>query len=196
MAKAGSLETRYENIHKDLIDACRVGDRNAQFKIYKLYYKAMFNTSLRIVNDTAEAEDIMQESFLDAFQRLESYTGEGSFGSWLKRIVVNNSLDALRRFKDTVSFEEGVVDLPDENEDNQEAEIRFQAGEVMKAIRELPEEYRVIISLFLLEGYDHEEISGILNISNQLSRTRYSRARQKLLAILKENNYRKSFIYN
>ncbi|MCX6281225.1 MAG: sigma-70 family RNA polymerase sigma factor [Bacteroidetes bacterium] len=190
------METRYENIHKDLIDACRVGDRNAQFKIYKLYYKAMFNTSLRIVNDTAEAEDIMQESFLDAFQRLESYTGEGSFGSWLKRIVVNNSLDALRRFKDTVSFEEGVVDLPDENEDNQEAEIRFQAGEVMKAIRELPEEYRVIISLFLLEGYDHEEISGILNISNQLSRTRYSRARQKLLAILKENNYRKSFIYN
>lgn len=190
------METRYENIHKDLIDACRRGDRNAQFKIYKLYYKAMFNTSLRIVNDTAEAEDIMQESFLDAFQRLESYTGQGSFGSWLKRIVVNNSLDTLRKIKDTVSFEEEGIDLPEEHEDNHEAEVQFLVQEVTKAIQQLPEEYRVIISLFLLEGYDHDEISEILNISNQLSRTRYSRARQKLLAILKENKYKNVFIYN
>jgi len=195
-AKTGSLETRYENIHKDLIDACRRGERNAQFKIYRLYYKAMFNTSLRIVNDTAEAEDIMQESFLDAFQRLESYKGQGSFGSWLKRIVVNNSLDSLRRSKDTVSFEEEGMDLPENREEDHEAEIQFQAREVLKAIQQLPEEYRVIISLFLLEGYDHDEISEILNISNQLSRTRYSRARQKLLAILKENKYRNAFIFN
>lgn len=196
MAKTGSLETRYENIHKDLIDACRRGERSAQFKIYKLYYKAMFNTSLRIVNDTAEAEDIMQESFLDAFQRLAGYTGQGSFGSWLKRIVVNNSLDSLRRVKDTISFEEEGVDLSAENEESHEAEIQLQVHEVMKAIQQLPEEYRVIISLFLLEGYDHDEISEILNISNQLSRTRYSRARQKLLAILKENKYRNVFLYN
>ncbi len=196
LAKTGSLETRYENIHKDLIDACRRGERNAQFKIYKLYYKAMFNTSLRIVNDTAEAEDIMQESFLDAFQRLDSYAGQGSFGSWLKRIVVNNSLDSLRRLKDTVSFEEEGLDLPDEHEDDHEADIQFQVQEVMKGIQQLPGEYRIIISLFLIEGYDHEEISGILNISNQLSRTRYSRARQKLLEILKDNKYKNVFIYN
>ncbi len=196
MAKTGSLETRYENIHKDLIDACRRGERNAQYKIYKLYYKAMFNTSLRIVNDTAEAEDIMQESFLDAFQRLESYSGQGSFGSWLKRIVVNNSLDSLRRSKDTVSFEEEGLELPESGEESHEAEIQFQVQEVLKAIQQLPEEYRIIISLFLLEGYDHDEISEVLNISNQLSRTRYSRARHKLLAILKENKYRNAFIFN
>ena len=196
MAKTGSLETRYENIHKDLIDACRRGDGNAQFRIYKLYYKAMFNTSLRIVNDTAEAEDIMQESFLDAFQRLESYSGQGSFGSWLKRIVVNNSLDSLRRVKDIVSIDDAGLDMPEEKEENHEAEIRFQAQEVVKAIQLLPEEYRIIISLYLLEGYDHEEISEILNISNQLSRTRYSRARSKLLEILKESKYRNAFIYN
>ena len=196
LAKTGSLETRYENIHKDLIDACRRGDGNAQFRIYKLYYKAMFNTSLRIVNDTAEAEDIMQESFLDAFQRLESYSGQGSFGSWLKRIVVNNSLDSLRRVKDIVSIDDAGLDMPEEKEENHEAEIRFQAQEVVKAIQLLPEEYRIIISLYLLEGYDHEEISEILNISNQLSRTRYSRARSKLLEILKESKYRNAFIYN
>lgn len=190
------MDTRYENIHKDLIDACRRGDRNAQFKIYKLYYKAMFNTSLRIVNDTAEAEDIMQESFLDAFQRLDSYTGQGSFGMWLKRIVVNNSLDAVRRAKDISSLDEEKMDLPDEPEENHEAEIKLQVQEVLKAMQQLPDEYRIIISLFLLEGYDHDEIAGILNISNQLSRTRYSRARQKLLSILKENKYRNVFIYN
>jgi len=190
------LDTRYENIHKDLIEACRKGDRSAQFKIYKLYYKAMFNTSLRIVNDTAEAEDIMQESFLDAFQGMQNYSGQGSFGSWLKKIVVNNSLDAIRRAKDTVSLDEGTIDLQAESEENHESEIRFQVEEVMKAIRQLPDEYRVIISLFLLEGYDHDEISEILNISNQLSRTRYSRARQKLIAVLKENKYRNVFIYN
>lgn len=196
MAKYQELETVYENIHKDLIEACRRGDRNAQFRIYKLYYKAMFNTSLRIVNDTAEAEDIMQESFLEAFQRLDSYSGQGSFGNWLKRIVINNSLDSLRKSKEVVSIENEKVDLPDEPEENLESEIRFQVQEVLKAIQQLPEEYRVIISLFLLEGYDHEEISGILNISNQLSRTRYSRARHKLLEILKENKYRNAFIYN
>jgi RNA polymerase sigma-70 factor (ECF subfamily) len=193
--KTGSLEGKFENIHKDLIDACRQGDRNSQFKIYKLYYKAMFNTSLRIVNDTAEAEDIMQESFLDAFRRLDSYTGQGSFGNWLKRIVVNNSLDSLRRTKETVPLDE-IIDIPDQQEDNREAELNLQVAEVKKAIQQLPDEYRVVISLFLLEGYDHEEISEILSISNQLSRTRYSRARQKLLLILKENKYRNAFIYN
>ncbi len=196
LIKTGSLESRNENIHQDLIDACRRGDRNAQFKLYKLYYKAMFNTSLRIVNDTAEAEDIMQESFLDAFQRLDSYAGQGSFGSWLKRIVVNNSIDSLRRVRDTVSIEQAGIDLPEEQDDHSEADIRFRVEEVIKAIRQLPEEYRVIVSLFLLEGYDHDEISGILDISNQLSRTRYSRARQKLLLILKENSYHNVFNYN
>jgi RNA polymerase sigma factor (sigma-70 family) len=190
------LDPKIKNIHQDLIDACLRGDRNAQFKIYKLYYKAMFNTCLRIVNDTAEAEDIMQESFLDAFRRLPSYTGEGTFGNWLKRIVVNNSLDALRKRKDSVSIDEAEMDLPDTHEESHEEDIQLQVSEVKKAIKMLPDEYRIVLSLFLLEGYDHEEISEILNITNQLSRTRYSRARQKLLQILKENKHRNSFIYN
>lgn len=190
------MEDKYINIHQDLIDACRTGDRNAQFKIYKLYYKAMFNTILRIVNDTAEAEDIMQESFLDAFQRLNSYTGEGSFGSWLKRIVINRSLDYMRKEKETVPFDEVEYDMPDQFEESTEEEIQFKVAEVKKSIYLLPDEYRVILSLFLLEGYDHEEISQILKISNQLSRTRYSRARQKLLGLLKENSFNKMFSAN
>ena len=190
------MEGKFENIHKDLIDACRQGDRNAQFKIYKLYYKAMFNTCLRIVNNTAEAEDIMQESFLGAFQKIDTYSGEGSFGSWLKRIVVNNSLDVLRKSKDIVSLDDNDIDHPADEDQIDEAEIRFQVDEIKKAIMQLPDEYRVFISLFLLEGYDHEEISTILKISNNLSRTRYSRARQKVLQILKAEKVKKSFSRN
>jgi RNA polymerase sigma factor (sigma-70 family) len=190
------LEEIFRNIHQDLIDACKQGDRKAQFRIYKLYYKAMYNTSLRIVNDTAEAEDIMQESFLDAFRRLDSYSGEGSFGMWLKRIVVNNSLDTLRRRRETISYEVVEMELPATEDEYNEEEIELQVHAVREAIAMLPEEYRVVLSLFLLEGYDHEEISMILHISNNLSRTRYSRARQKLLQILKENRFKNKFIYN
>jgi len=190
------LDSAYINIHQELIDACKAGDRNAQFRIYKLYYKAMYNTSLRIVNDTAEAEDIMQESFLDAFRRLDSYTGEGSFGSWLKRIVINNSLDSLRKNRELVSIDEEVLDFPEAAEENFEADIQLRVQEVKEAIAQLPEEYRIVISLFLLEGYDHEEISEILNISNNTSRTRFVRAKQKVLKILKEKKIVGSFNYN
>lgn len=190
------MEGKYINIHQDLIDACIAGDRKAQFEIYKRYYKAMYNTSLRIVNDTAEAEDILQESFLDAFRRINSYSGEGSFGSWLKRIVVNRSLDFLRKAKDHVSLDEVNNDIPDHQEVVSEEEIQYQVNEIKKAIAGMQDDFRVILSLILFEGYDHEEVANALNISNQLSRTRYSRARQKLLALLKENSLMNSFSSN
>jgi RNA polymerase sigma factor (sigma-70 family) len=190
------LENAYINIHQDVIDACKSGDRNAQFRIYKLYYKAMYNTSLRIVNDSQEAEDIMQEGFLQAFLRIHSYTGQGSFGSWLKRIMINKSLDAIRKRKNLVSLEDETLEIPDIPEENKEDEIRLQIAEVKEAINELPEEYRVIINLFLLEGYHHEEISEILHITNNLSRTRFVRAKQKVLKILKEKKLKSSFNYN
>lgn len=190
------LEGKYKNIHEDLIEACKRGDRSAQFKIYKLYYKAMYNTALRIVNDTMAAEDVMQEAFLDAFRRLQGYTGEGSFGSWLKRIVVNKALDDLRKEKDMISIEEKELDFPEVVNENREEELTAEVEQVKKAITLLPEEYRIVITLFLIEGYDHEEISEILNITNQLSRTRYLRAKQKLLQILNSMKFKSSFIYN
>jgi RNA polymerase sigma factor (sigma-70 family) len=196
LSKIRVLENAYINIHQEVIDACKAGDRNAQFRIYKLYYKAMFNTSLRILNDTMEAEDVMQEAFLQAFQRIHTYTGEGSFGSWLKRIVTNKSLDAIRKRKLKVSFEEENIEFPDIAEENREEEMQLQIAEVKDAINELPQEYRVIITLFLIEEYSHEEISEMLNISNNLSRTRLVRAKQKVMKIIKEKKLKSSFNYN
>jgi RNA polymerase sigma-70 factor (ECF subfamily) len=172
-----------KQIHNDLIRRCRENDREAQFELYKIFYKPMYNTSLRILNNTAEAEDIMQESFLDAFRKIDDYTGEGNFGGWLRRIVVNNSLDALKKRKPEL-FIEGQENLPDEPQETNSETAQYRVEEIKKAMLLLPEDDRVILSLLLFEGYDHEETALILQISYGASRTRYSRARKKLLEIL------------
>lgn len=175
----------YINIHQQLIDKCLENDRHAQAAIYKLYYKSMYNTSLRIVNRQDEAEDIMQESFLTAFRKLDSYKGEVSFGIWLKRIVVNRSLDYLRKRK--LEFEEVRSDHPVFEDENDADESAYTVEEVKKTISLLPDGYRTILSLILLEGYDHEEVSEILGISNVTSRTQFCRAKKQLRDLLIES---------
>lgn len=175
-------ESIYTNIHQDIIDRCKSGEQKAQFQLYKLYYKAMYNTCLRIVNNTLEAEDIMQESFLKAFDKINYYKGEVSFGAWLKRIVINHSLDELRKRKmDLDSIEESVYDLKeDEIEENFE-EIQVKVEQIKEAINKLPDGYRIVLSLYLIEGYDHDEIGEILNISSSTSRSQCARAKKKLV---------------
>jgi len=176
-------ENKIHDIHQDLIEGCRNNDRKAQVRIYELYYKAMYNTSYRILKNDAEAEDTMQEAFLDAFRKIDSYKGNGSFGSWLKRIVVNKSLDKLRIRKETESLDEKELEIEytSETDDSYAGNVFNRLEDVAKAMEGLPDQYRIILSLYLLEGYDHEEIADILNISYNNARTRYSRAKQRLL---------------
>lgn len=150
----------------------------------------MYSVCLRIVNDEMEAEDIMQEAFLSAFSKIETYKGEVSFGAWLKRIVINRSLDYLKKRK--VKFEE----INERSVEVAEHEMELQQVNmeaIKKAIQQLPDGYRVVLSLFLIEGYDHEEISQILEISNSNSRTQYLRAKNKLRELLKDKEV---FTYN
>ncbi len=184
------MESLYKNIHQDIIDQCRDGNEKAQFQLYKLYYKGMYSICLRILNDEMEAEDVMQEAFLNAFRKIDTYKGEVSFGSWLKKIVVNRSLDYLKKRK--VKFEEineRTTDIEDYQMEIKEVDIKVIKG----AIQNLPDGYRVILSLYLIEGYDHEEISQILNISNSNSRTQFLRAKNKLRELLKDKEI---FSYN
>jgi len=176
-------KTQFINLHQDLIDLCRTGNQRAQFQIYKLYYKAMYNISLSIVNNPMEAEDIMQEAFLSAFEKIETYSGTVSFGAWLKRIVINRSIDAVKKerkviFEDIDSIQEPGVDYYDNMTCYEETDIKVK--EVMDAIKKLPDGCRIVISLYLLEGYDHKEIAEILSISPATSRSQFSRAKQKL----------------
>jgi len=187
----GAKKSTYRDVHHHLIEKCRKHDQRAQMQIYKLYFKAMFNTSLRIVGSTVDAEDIMQESFLDAFQKLEKYSEEGSFGGWLKRIVVNNSIDHVNKNKLQTEFNEHMEVVEEENTDFEDKEIRLK--DIKNALGKIKDEYRIIISLYLFEGFDHDEISEILNISYNLSRTRYSRAKSKLLKEIEELEKERSF---
>jgi RNA polymerase sigma factor (sigma-70 family) len=190
--KMANVEAAFRNLHQNLLDECKAGDQKAQFQIYKLYYKAMYNTSLRIVSDTMEAEDVMQESFLAAFEKIDTYSGTVSFGAWLKKIVVNRSLDALNKRKavfEDIESHAGIRDEgPEESTRNEEIDVRVEA--VKEAIEKLPDGYRVILSLYLLEGYDHDEIAEIMKINSSTSRSQLSRAKQKLIGELKRNeNY-------
>ncbi|MGB3773647.1 MAG: RNA polymerase sigma factor, partial [Leeuwenhoekiella sp.] len=146
------------------------------------YYKAMYNASLRIVKDSAEAEDIMQESFLIAFTKLDSFKGDASFGSWLKRIVVNNSINA---YKKQVRLGEVPIDntlykLEDEPQETTCDTTHLQVQQVMQAMDQLKENYRVALDLHLIEGYDYKEVSTILKISYANCRTMISRAKESL----------------
>jgi RNA polymerase sigma factor (sigma-70 family) len=178
------LETVYIDKHIGLVKACKQGDRKAQFEIYKLYAKAMYNVTLRIVNDDAEAEDVLQDAFLDAFTRIESFREETTFGLWLKQIVINKSITQLRKRKvEFVSLDHvEIADSCDFEDDERELKVK----EIKEAMAKLPDGYRVVISLYLFEGYDHEEISHILKISENTSRTQFMRAKIKLKGILEK----------
>lgn len=173
-------------MHRELLEACRKGDPRAQMKIYRLYYKPMYHVSLRILGDSMEAEDVMQEAFLVAFRNLGSVDLNVSFGGWLKRIVINRSLDALRKRKPQVEL---VADFPDEISPESgnfadEGTLEENVEKVRRAIQKLPEKYRLVLSLSLFEGYDHDEIGQILGVTASTSRAQLSRGKQKLLQLM------------
>jgi len=173
-------------VHEELLEQCKTGSQKAQLEIYKLYYQAMYNTCLHIIRNEAEAEDIMQEAFLKAFSLLPKVNIQESFGGWLKKIVINKSLDALRKRK--VHFEQ-VDNIQDKVEESQLWEetsetVNEKIVRVKRALNQLPDKYRTVLSLNLIEGYDHDEISGILGITASTSRAQLSRGKQKLLQLL------------
>ena len=178
----------------ELLVACKEGNQTAQFEIYKLYYKAMFNASLRIVQDSNDAEDVMQEAFLSAFTKLDSFKGEVPFGAWLKRIVINRSLTLIKKKSGLNEVKLEIVEKTVESNDEGGVDkeridyARLRAKEVTKAMSKLKESYRLILNLSLIEGYDNEEIAGIMKISNENCRTTISRAKSRLRSLLMESS--------
>lgn len=182
------VEGKYLNVHQQLIDLCKKGDSKAQFEIYKLYYKAMYNTCLRIVEDVTEAEDIMQEAFFKAFDKINTYRNEVSFGAWLKRIVVNASLDYLKKAKLTSTPIDDMHGLKIESEEDFGDFTPEMVEKLKKAIEKLPEGYRLVVNLFYIEGYSHDEVAEMLGITSSTSRSQLTRAKQKLIELMKINH--------
>jgi RNA polymerase sigma factor (sigma-70 family) len=176
-------QTLYIDKHLPLVEACRRGERKAQYEIYRLYSKSMYNVAVRIVNNVGEAEDVLQDAFLDAFQKIHDFRHTSTFGAWLKQIVVNRALNQLRNRKvQWVDIEEGYAICEEESYD--EDRVNYDVQRVQHAIQQLPDGFRTVICLYLLEGYDHEEIAEVLGIAESTSRTQYIRAKKRLLEIL------------
>lgn len=173
-----------------LLEQCKTGSRTAQFEVYNRYYKPMYNTALRIVKDSHWAEDIMQESFLKAFTKLDSFKGEVTFGAWLKKIVVNHSIDNYKKInKNSLDPIDNVLyKVAEDDGSGEEAAIDFReikVQQVSAAINSLKENYRIALTLLYIEGYDQEEISEIMGITAGNTRTTISRAKESLLKKLK-----------
>jgi RNA polymerase sigma-70 factor (ECF subfamily) len=176
-------------IQHQLIEACKQNDRRAQLKLYNKYCDGMYYVALRFINDPFEAEDAMQEAFIKAFQKLAQFTGDVSFGAWLKRIVINKCLDKLKARKlEMVAINEQVLGTVEE-EENWNVDDHVGIDEVKASMQQLPEKYRYPLMLYLLEGYDHQEIAEILDISQVASRTLVHRGKKKLQDELKEKRY-------
>jgi RNA polymerase sigma-70 factor (ECF subfamily) len=177
---------------EDLIVRCQKQEQRAQLEVYKKYYKAMYNTALRIVKDSAEAEDIMQEGFIKAFSKIHTFEGKSTFGAWIKKIVVNLSINAYNKrikytqvsyndeFRNEITQGDGIGIIEEE-------ENKCKIQHILKKFELLKESYRVVLSLHLIEGYDYEEICEILKLSPANCRTTISRAKEQLRKIVSEN---------
>jgi len=167
----------------ELIIAAKNNDQKAQMILYERYVRAMYNTACRIVGNSDDAEDVTQEAFIKAFDKLDSYKGTATFGAWLKRIVINQSLNWLRKNKNL------QYDALTNSNIEAETEIELPAENIkitcmLKAIDELKDNYKIALNLHYIEGYDYEEMMQILNLSYANVRTLVSRAKKKLKSIL------------
>jgi RNA polymerase sigma-70 factor (ECF subfamily) len=170
---------------------CMKGDRKAQMQLYKFFYKRIYNSCFRILRDRYEAEDAMQESFIKVFSKLGKYENSIPFEAWIVRIAINTAIDKLRENKpEFTDYSETVLSdrIADNSENEDEMEfITEKARQIKIAVEQLSGNARLIVTLYLMEGYDHEEIADILKIRSGTVRIQYMRAKQKLIEIIKNN---------
>lgn len=179
-------------IHSDLIEGCKRGNSKAQSELYRLYSDAMYNVSRRILHHEMEAEEAMQEAFFKAFDKIDSFRNEVTFGAWLKRIVVNTSLDYLKRRKPQVLTLDEIGDIVDNEDVNDH--IQDTLDDVKRAMAKLPEGYGLAFNLRMVEGYEYSEIAQMMGTTQSNIRSQVARAKRRLIEILQQNRTKSAAI--
>lgn len=167
-----------------MIAQCLKGNNKARYQLYQLYSKAMFNVCYRLMNNREDAEDMLQEAFIQAFTKLDSFRHESGFGTWLKTITVHTCINALNKRKIDLKLTEDIHRY--ETADEEPEDALYTTQNVVEAMNQLPEGGRIVFSLYLLEGYDHGEIAQILNITESTSKSQYMRAKRRVYEIMKQ----------
>lgn len=170
-----------------IIQECRWGKRNAQLAMYRLYARRLYATCLRVVGRPEEAEEAMQDAFLKIFQKLEAGLAIDNLEGWMRQVAVHTAIDYVRRQQPV--FDELSDNWAEPEEGPDEEEIHYTVERVKQAIQRLSAGHRIILSLYLFEGYDLEEIAGILNVRPSSARSQYMRAKRRLLNELNEDHH-------
>ncbi len=180
------MEAIQPEIHRYLIERCLENDAKAQFHLYRLYADAMYNVCMRLMKREEDAQDVLQEAFVDAFTKLYTFRFDASFGSWLKKVVINKCINTLQKRKVPLLFaDEAKLDRWHEEEEDF-SYVEHEVKHVRHAIDKLPEGCRVVLNLYLFEGYDHGEIAQILAITESTSKAQYSKAKKKLREFIQQ----------
>src|SRR5690606_20939205 len=174
--------------HVDIVEQCKRNDRKAQLALYRKYSQGMYCVAMRFLKNGNDAEDILQEAFIKAFRKIDQYKGDVSFGAWLKKIVVNQSLDFLKSKQlEVVELKEAYMQVEDDGDWSVDVEVTVKEG--MAAIERLPGKYGEVVRLLLVEGYGHHEVWEILKISHTASRTRLLRGKVHLKELLRTSTH-------
>ena len=175
-------------LNNKIVDDCKLNKAKAQMQLYDMYCDAMFIIAQRYVKDSFVAEDQMQDAFIKVFKNIKNFKGEVTIGAWIKRIVINQCIDYLKKKRiELVSIDEAKLTIADENDWNVNEEVTINS--ISSAINNLPEKYKIVLNLYLIEGYDHQEIAQVLKITEVNSRSQLMRGKNKLKSQLKAYNY-------
>ena len=162
-----------------LLPLCKEQDERAQLEVYQRYHLAIYHSALRIVRNPVDAEDLMHEGFLTAFEKLDQYKGENKFGGWLKQIVLRKAFNFVKQKEKTIRYNINEAVLPTTTEEKTEDD-KVQIKRLQQALNQLKDRYRNVLILMYFEGYDYEEICSILDLSYGNCRTLVSRAKDQL----------------
>ena len=170
------------------IEGCKRQNRSSQKWLFDRYYRLMFGICLRYASDQDAAQDIVQEGYLKVFNNIEGYTSKGSFEGWMRRIMVNTAIDAIRRNKASgwILADENAMDLL-ANEiviEEDDTELDFTVHDVLEAMEHLSPVYRTVFNLAVFENMGHQEIASQLEISVGSSKSNLAKARRNMRSIL------------
>jgi RNA polymerase sigma factor (sigma-70 family) len=168
-----------------LANKCIDGDQRAQRKLFELYAPKMMGVCLRYMKDHAQAEDVLQDGFVKVFTKLDKFSGDGSLEGWVRRIMVNTALDHLRKsnkFQANVSMD----DVGYKVESDADVLASLIEEDLLKLIQEMPTGYKTVFNMFAIEGYSHKEIGERLGVSENTSKSQYSRAKAYLRIKIEE----------
>lgn len=179
------MDSSHQSIHKYLIVRSQQGDGKAQRELYQLYSRAMFNICRRMMGNEEDAQDVLQDAFIDAFTRLHTLKNVSTFSAWIKRIVINRCINAIKKRRlVTVDVDNGYDFVATEEEDDEL--MKYKAEQIIRSMDGLSDGCKMVMNLYLFEGYDHGEIASILSISESASKSQYCKAKIKLRKILEE----------